>query len=92
MALVIHFSVKNMDAKKYAEVLRRLEGAGEGAPRGRLHHTSYGPVEQLSVVDVFDTMQNFEAFGSKLVPILQGLGIDPGEPDIKEVHHIIRGG
>jgi hypothetical protein len=92
MALVIHFAPRNMDARKYAEVLRRLEAAGEGAPRGRLHHTSYGPAEQLSVVDVFDTMQSFEAFGGKLVPILQGLGIDMGPPDIKEVHHIIRGG
>jgi hypothetical protein len=92
MALVIHFSVANMNATKYAEVLRRLEAAGAGAPRGRLHHTSYGPADRLSVVDVFDTMQNFEAFGKTLMPILQGLGIDPGQPDIKEVHNIIRGG
>jgi hypothetical protein len=91
MALVAHFDVKNMSAEKYAEVLRRLEKAGAGAPAGRLHHTCYGPREALKVVDVFDTPQNFEAFGKTLVPILMALGIDPGQPQVTEVHNIIRG-
>jgi hypothetical protein len=90
MALIIHFAVKGMDDKKYAEILRRLEAAGAGSPPGRLHHTCYGPKNQLRVTDVFDTMKNFEAFGGKLVPILTELGVQ-APPEIHEVHNIIRG-
>ena len=91
MALIIHFSPKGMDDKKYAEVLRRLQAAGAGAPAGRLHHASYGDKRELRVTDVFDTPANFEAFGKVLVPILAELGIDVGRPDVNEVNNIIRG-
>ena len=36
MALIVHFAPKGMNDKKYAEVLRRLDAAGAGAPAGRL--------------------------------------------------------
>ena len=91
MALIVHFAPKGMDHEKYAEVLRRLEAAGNGAPRGRLHHACYGDRSALRVTDVFDTKQNFEAFGGVLMPILSAVGIDPGKPEIVEVHNIIRG-
>ncbi len=91
MAIIVHFTPKGMSDAKYAEVLRRLEKAGAGAPPGRLHHTSYGPKEALEVVDVFDTPASFEAFGRTLVPILGELGIDVGRPSVAEVHNIIRG-
>ncbi len=91
MALLIHFSPKGMNDKKYAEVLRRLDAAGAAAPQGRLHHTCYGPKDALLVVDLFDTMSSFEAFGKTLVPILASLEIDVGQPQVTEVHNIIRG-
>ena len=70
---------------------RRLTAAGAGAPPGRLHHTCYGDPSALRVVDVFDTQANFESFGKTLVPILQELGVDVGQPEITPVHNIIRG-
>lgn len=91
MAIIVHFAPKGMDDRKYAEVLRRLEAAGAGAPPGRLHHTCYGDRAALKVTDVFDTPANFDAFGKTLVPILAQLGIDVGQPEVIEVHNIIRG-
>jgi hypothetical protein len=91
MALIIHFTPKGMDDKKYAEVLRRLQAAGAGAPSGRLHHTCHGDVRALRVTDVFDTAQSFEAFGRTLGPILAELGIEVGQPEVIEVHNILRG-
>ena len=91
MALIIHFQTKNMTEDTYTEVIRRLDAAGAGAPRGRLHHTCYGAAP-LRVVDVFDTKDNFEAFGKTLLPILQQLGVEfAGPPAVDEVKHIIRG-
>ena len=90
MALIIHFAPKGMDDKKYAEVLRRLDQAGAGAPRGRLHHACYGDKGALRVTDVFDTAANFEAFGQVLGPILGELGIEVGQPDALPVHNLVR--
>jgi hypothetical protein len=90
MALLARFEPKNMTADKYAEVLRRLETQGLGAPSGRIHHTSYGAPERLHVVDLWDTPENFEAFGKVLMPILGALEIEVGAPIVAPVHNIIR--
>jgi len=91
MALIVHFTPRGMDEKKYAEVIRRLEAAGAGAPAGRLHHACYGDSGALRVTDIYDTAQSFDAFGKTLVPLLASLGIDVGRPEVVEVHNIIRG-
>jgi len=43
------------------------------------------------VTDIYDTPQNFEAFGKVLLPILGSLGIDIGKPEVVDVHNVIRG-
>jgi hypothetical protein len=91
MALIVHFAPQGMNREKYAEILRRLEVAGAGAPPGRLHHACYGDPAALRVTDVYDTPQNFENFGKLLIPILSSLGVDVGRPEVVEVHNIIRG-
>lgn len=89
--LIIHFTPKGMNDVKYAEVMRRLEHAGMAAPPGRLQHTCYGPKNALQVVDVYDTMASFEAFGKALLPILDALEIEVGQPNIAEVHNVVGG-
>lgn len=91
MALSIYFKPKSMSTSSYDEIIQKLEEAGEGAPKGRLHHTCFGEENNLNVLDIWDTMENFEKFGQILMPILQQVGVDPGEPEIKEVHNIIEG-
>ena len=86
MALIVHFTPKGMNDTKYAEILRRLDAAGAGAPAGRLHHVCYGPKDALLVIDVYDTQANFEAFGKLLVPILMAMEVDVGEPLVTQGH------
>jgi hypothetical protein len=78
-----------MTSAKYDEVIRRLAAAGAGAPQGRLHHSCYGPKETLSVVDLYADQAAFEAFGGVLMPILAQVGVDPGRPEVFEVHNVI---
>jgi len=92
MPYVVRFTPKGMPASKYDEIIRRLEAAGAGAPKGRLYHVAFGDPNQLRVSDIWDTKENFEAFGATLMPILQEVGVDPGEPDWIEVYNIISGG
>jgi len=91
MSYVVRFTPKGMSASKYDEIIRRLEAAGAGAPKGRLVHVAFGDPGELRVSDIWDTKENFEAFGATLIPILQDAGVDPGEPDWIEVHNIISG-
>jgi len=80
-----------MTTTKYDECIKKLTAAGAGAPKGRSYHVCYGDPKGVHVTDIWNSMEDFEAFGQTLVPILQSLGIDPGQPDVKEVHNIIKG-
>jgi hypothetical protein len=91
MAVGIYFSPPSMNAQQYEETLKQLEQAGQGSPRGRLYHTAFGPPDHLMVFDIWDSQENFDAFGGTLMPILSQIGIDPGQPDIMPVHKIIQG-
>ena len=70
MAVGIYFSPPSMNAQRYEETLKQLEQAGQGSPRGRLYHTAFGPPDHLMVFDIWDSQENFDAFGGTLMPIL----------------------
>ena len=91
MAFAISFKPTAMDDRRYQETLRRLEAAGAGAPPGRLYHVCHGEGSDLRVTDIWESMETFERFGQTLMPILQELGIDPGQPEIRPVHNTIVG-
>jgi len=91
MAYVVRFTPKSMSTQKYDEIIKRLEAAGAGAPNGRLYHVAFGDPNALNVSDVWDKQENFEKFGATLMPILQDVGVDPGEPAWIPVHNIIAG-
>ena len=89
MAITVRFTPESMSASKYDACIRRLEQAGAGAPKGRLYHVCYGSKDDLRVLDVWESSESFDEFGLTLMPILQELGIDPGTPEISELHNVI---
>jgi len=40
------------------------------------------------VYDVWESPEQFQAFGATLMPILAELGIDPGEPAVMPIHRL----
>ena len=78
-----------MSASQYDECIKRLDAAGAGNPKGRLYHACYGDPSNLLVTDVWDSVGNFQKFGDTLMPILNEVGIDPGQPVVHPVHSII---
>jgi hypothetical protein len=90
MALAFYFSpTQVMPAHQYDECITRLKKAGAAHPPGRLYHAAFGPSESLAVFDVWTSQAAFEAFGATLMPILQSLGVDPGQPGVMPVHNVI---
>ncbi len=87
MSLVINFKPKGGIAA-YDEAWKKLEAAGAAAPAGRLYHVSYGSDDDFRVTDVWESQEAFDAFGQTLMPILQEVGLDPGQPEVLPVHSI----
>ena len=86
MAIGIYFSPAAMSAAKYDECIKLLKKAGAGNPAGRSYHAAFGPKDKLMVFDVWTSQAAFDKFGKTLMPILQQLGIDPGQPAVMPVH------
>jgi hypothetical protein len=90
MALAFYFAPKTpMSVQQYNECIARLKKAGAGHPRGRLYHASFGGPESLAVFDVWTSQAAFEAFGRTLMPIMQQIGVDPGEPAVMPIYKVI---
>ena len=89
MAIGIYFSPPAMSAEKYDECIKSLKKAGAGNPPGRSYHAAFGPKDKLMVFDVWTSQAAFDKFGKTLMPILQQLGIDSGQPTVMPVHKVI---
>jgi hypothetical protein len=44
----------------------------------------------LRVSEVWDSREQWEPFGERLRPLLADIGIEPGEPEVVEVHNIVK--
>jgi hypothetical protein len=91
MAIGIYFNPASMNAGQYDEIIRRLDAAGAGKPAGRLYHACFGSGDKLQVFDIWASQQDFDKFGQTLLPILQQIGLDPGQPMVEPVHNLIPG-
>ena len=91
MALGSYFTPSSFTPEMYDDAVSRLEAAGAGAPAGRLYHFALETDGQIHMFDVWDSRESFEAFGETLLPIMGALGADPGQPQVRSVHNIIKG-
>jgi hypothetical protein len=89
MAFGVYFAVQGMTAEKYHEVHDALAAAGQSEPAGRSFHAGFHMGDGIHVFDVWESMEDFGAFGEHLMPILAERGIDPGEPQIAEIEMLI---
>ena len=89
MAIGVYYSPAALSAAQYDECIKLLKKAGAGNPAGRSYHTAFGPKDKLMVFDVWTSQAALEKFGKTLMPILQQLGIDPGQPAVMPVHKVI---
>ena len=89
MAVVIKFKHQGFTSDKYHQAIKQLEAAGN--PKGRSYHVCYGDSNEVDILDVWNSMEDFEAFGKTLVPILTSLGVNLLPPNIQEMYGEIRG-
>ena len=90
MSIVVRFNPTNVTREKYDESVRRLEESGEWPPSGLQTHVLFGSEGDLKVSEIWDSREQLEAFGERMMPILTDIGIGfSGPPDIYEVQNLI---
>jgi hypothetical protein len=90
MSLLIRFSPPSLTAEQYDEAVRRFNDAGIFPAEGLDYEICFGSEGHLRVSQVWDSREQMDAFGQRIMPILAEMGINPGEPEVVEVHNIIR--
>jgi hypothetical protein len=90
MSIVVRFNPTNVTTEKYEESLRRLEASGAWPPDGLQLHVLFGSENDLKVSEIWDSQEQLQAFGERMMPILDEIGIEfSGPPDVFEVHNLI---
>ena len=91
MALGFYFTHGGFTPDKYNAVIKQLNEAGAGAPKGRSIHVALESNGEIQVFDVWDSQEEFDAFGETLIPILTEAGVELNPPMVANVHNVIQG-
>jgi hypothetical protein len=92
MSIVVRFSPASMTPEMYDKAVRMLEEAGvDFPPEGLDYHVCFGSDSNLRVSEIWDSREQLEAFGERLMPVLSEAGIGfSAEPEVYEVHNIVK--
>jgi len=90
VSILIRFAPPSLTAEQYDEAVRRIQENGEWPPDGMEYHVCFGSDGNLRVSEIWDSQEQLDAFGERLMPVLSEVGIEPGQPEVLEVHNIVR--
>ncbi len=93
MSILVRYApVPSTTTEQYDEVVRRLEESGELPADGFDYHVAFYSEGELRVSEVWDSQEQFEAFGQRVMPLLADVALEhTGRPEILKVHNIIKG-
>ena len=92
MSIVVRYYPADLTAEKYDEAIRRHEEAGIAfPPDGMDYHVCFGSYGDLRVSEIWDSQEQLEAYGERLMPLLADLEIEfSREPEVFEVHGVTK--
>jgi hypothetical protein len=96
MAIGVYFNFANTTLEQYDEVSRRLNDGqlltelSQWPGGGILEHSAWEEESgSLCVFDVWESVEAFQSFGEKLMPIIGAVGLPQAEPHIVQLHNFI---
>jgi hypothetical protein len=90
MSILVRFTPTAVTTQQYDESIRRLKESGDWPPDGLEYHVAFGSDGNLRVSEIWDAQEQWEEFGKRLLPLLADIGIEPGEPELLDIHNIVR--
>ena len=82
----------SMTAEQYDRISEQADASRTGAPPGRRFHACFGQRDHLMVFDVWDSIEELDAFTATLMPLLAVEHIDMAPPEPLAVHDLSDGG
>ena len=77
--------------EQYDETSRRLEKTGDWPPKGLEYHVAFVSDGKFRVSEIWDSREQFDAFGKRLMPVLNDVGIVlSGDPEILKIHKVVK--
>ncbi len=92
MAVAVLSTPASMTAEQYHRITEHLDASRTGPPPGRRFHACFGHGDHLMVFDVWDSIEELDAFTATLMPILAIEHIDMAPPEPLEIHDLVDGG
>ncbi|HEY4279684.1 MAG TPA: hypothetical protein VGM91_15775 [Conexibacter sp.] len=89
MSIVVRFTPDTLTTEMYDESVRLLGERGNLPADGQLLHICFGTSPNLVVSEVWESREQWRAFLEQLIPVLSTVGIDPGDPEVFEVHNML---
>ena len=92
MSIVVRYHPASLTAEKYDATTKQMEEAGLEWPADGLdYHVCFGTDGNLMVSEIWDSREQWEAFGERLMPQLAEAGVEMSrEPEVFEVHEITK--
>ena len=91
MSILVRFPPSGVTKQQYDTVRGSLTDAGAWPPDGCQLHVCFGDQQDIRVSEVWESREEFEAFGQTLMPELEQAGIElSGEPEFFDVHIVDR--
>jgi hypothetical protein len=90
MSVLIRFAPASLTAAQYDESISKLKEGGNFPPDGLDYHVCFGSEPNLRVSEIWDSQEQLDAFGEVLMPVLSEIGIEPGQPELMEIHNIVK--
>ncbi len=92
MSILVRFTgAPGLTAEKYDATMPSIEASGQFPPDGLDYHVAFSSGGGFRVSEIWDSQEQFEAFGQRLMPILSAAGVElAGPPEIIEIHNIIK--
>ena len=92
MSIVVRYSPQPPASKEQYDKSTELFNSqfGEGfIPDGCEMHVAFVDSNgNVRVSEIWDSREQWQAFGEKLMPILSEIGVTPGEPEVFEVYRL----
>jgi hypothetical protein len=84
--IMVQFNIPGMTLKQVDQAWDALRASGYAHPKGLVHHTNAAHGNNILIVDVWESQQDWDNFGPVLGPILGKLGVADTQPLIVPVH------
>jgi hypothetical protein len=76
--------------EQYDDAVRRLQQVGDFPPDGLEYHVCFVADGNIRVSEIWESHEQLNAYGERLMPVLAEIGVDAGTPEIFEIHNIIK--